>query len=134
MKVAVVTDDGQTVGQHFGRAPYYAVFTIEDGLIVAKELRDKIGHRQFVHQETNDQQLDSGGRHGTGQMAQERHARMAAAIADCEALLCGGMGWGAYQSVRQLNITPVVTNISDAEEAVMAYVNGSIVDHIDQLH
>ena len=49
MKVAVITADGQTISQHFGRAPYYAVFTVEEGQIAAKELRDKMGHRQFVH-------------------------------------------------------------------------------------
>jgi hypothetical protein len=27
MKIAVVTDDGENISQHFGRARYYAVFT-----------------------------------------------------------------------------------------------------------
>ena len=134
MKVAVITNDGQTISQHFGRAPYYAVFTVEEGQIVAKELRDKIGHSQFVHQEAHGEETDSSGRHGTGPAAHDRHTRMAAAIADCEALLCRGMGWGAYQSMKQFNITPVVTNIADMEEAVMAYVNDTIVDHVDRLH
>lgn len=134
MKVAVITDDGQTISQHFGRAPYYAVFTVEEGQIVAKELRDKTGHRQFVHQEVHDEETDGNGRHGTGPAAHDRHMRMAAAIADCEALLCRGMGWGAYQSMKQFNIAPVVTDIPDMEEAVMAYVNGTIVDHVDRLH
>jgi hypothetical protein len=44
------------------------------------------------------------------------------------------MGWGAYQSMKQFNITPVVTDIPGMEEAVMAYVNGTIVDHLDRLH
>ena len=134
MKVAVITDDGQTISQHFGRAPYYAVFTVEEGQIVGKELRDKMGHRQFVHQEAHDEGAEGGGRHGTGPAAQDRHTRMASAIADCEALLCRGMGYGAYQSMKQFNITPVVTDIADMEEAVMAYADGTIVDHVDRLH
>ncbi len=32
MKVAVVTDDGKTFSQHFGRARYYQVYEIKDGL------------------------------------------------------------------------------------------------------
>jgi predicted Fe-Mo cluster-binding NifX family protein len=134
VKVAVITDDGETISQHFGRAPYYAVFTVEEGQIVAKELRDKMGHRQFVHQEAHGEDTESGTRHGTGPAAHDRHTSMAAAIADCEALLCRGMGWGAYQSMKQFNITPVVTDIPDMEEAVMAYVDGTIVDHVDRLH
>ena len=30
MKIAVVTDDGKTICQHFGRALYYAVVTVEN--------------------------------------------------------------------------------------------------------
>ena len=50
MKIAVITDDGKTISQHFGRAPYYLVLTIEEGKIVSREMRDKMGHNQFSAQ------------------------------------------------------------------------------------
>ena len=59
---------------------------------------------------------------------------MAEAISDCEALLCGGMGMGAYQSMQTLGIKPVVTEITDIDQALLAYVNGEIVDRVDKLH
>jgi predicted Fe-Mo cluster-binding NifX family protein len=59
---------------------------------------------------------------------------MSEAIADCEALLCGGMGMGAYQSLLKRGIKPVVTDIQDIDQAVMAYVEGKIVDRVDRLH
>ena len=31
MKIAAITDDGTTISQHFGRAPYYVVVTVEAG-------------------------------------------------------------------------------------------------------
>ena len=31
MKIAFITDDEKTISQHFGRAPYYLVITVEDG-------------------------------------------------------------------------------------------------------
>jgi predicted Fe-Mo cluster-binding NifX family protein len=34
MKIAAITDDGKTISQHFGRAPYYLVVTVENGQIV----------------------------------------------------------------------------------------------------
>jgi hypothetical protein len=77
MKIAAITDDGTTISQHFGRAPYYAVFTIEEDQIVNREMRDKVGHRQFVHEEGH---LDDQGRHGFGPGSQSRHAAMARAI------------------------------------------------------
>ncbi len=29
MKIAIITDDGKTICQHFGRANFYAVLTLE---------------------------------------------------------------------------------------------------------
>lgn len=130
MKIAAITDDGVTISQHFGRAPYYAVLTVEEGEIVGREIRDKLGHAQFVEEE----HLDESGRHGYGPGAQDRHARMAAAIRDCEVLLCQGMGWGAYESMKRYGITPIVTDITGIEAAVKAYLAGEIVDHRERLH
>ncbi len=36
MKIAAVSEDGVTISQHFGRAPFYVVVTVEDGKIVAQ--------------------------------------------------------------------------------------------------
>ena len=47
-KVAAVTDDGETISQHFGRALYYEVLTIENGKIAKRERREKIGHHNFA--------------------------------------------------------------------------------------
>ncbi len=72
--------------------------------------------------------------HGFDAASQERHSRMAAVIADCEVLLARGMDAGAYQSLAQAGIGPVVTDIADIDEAVQAYVEGRLVDHRERLH
>ena len=131
MKIACITDDGKTISQHFGRAPYYVVFTVEDGAIVARELRDKQGHQQFA---ANEAQEGQGVQHGVDSASHDKHVSMAQAIADCEVLLCRGMGSGAYQSMQQLGIKPVVTDITDTESATLAYVQGQLVDHTELLH
>lgn len=132
MKIAAITDDGKTISQHFGRAPYYLVVTVEDGQIVERELRDKLGHAHFANQ-PHEPELP-GQPHGMGSAAHNKHLQMAEAISDCEALLCGGMGMGAYQSMVARGIKPVVTEIWDIDQAVMAYVDGKIVDRVDKLH
>ena len=43
------------------------------------------------------------------------------------------MGQGAYQSTRESGIQPVVTETTSIEEAVLAYVEGRIVDQADRL-
>jgi predicted Fe-Mo cluster-binding NifX family protein len=132
MKIALITDDGQTISQHFGRAPYYLVVTIEEGKEVQRELRDKLGHNHFANQEHGEH--PSNERHGFDPASQNRHVSMAQAIADCDAIISGGMGAGAYESMRQLNIRPVVTDLRQIDDAIQAYVSGSLQDRTDLLH
>jgi predicted Fe-Mo cluster-binding NifX family protein len=132
MKIAVITDDGKTISQHFGRAPYYLVATINNGQIAHRELRNKLSHAQFAN-EPHDPETP-GQPHGFGPASQDRHVRLAQAITDCQALLCRGMGMVAYESMKAAGIRPVVTDIVSIDEAVMAYVNGTIVDNTDLLH
>lgn len=132
MKIAVITDDGKTISHHFGRAAYYLVATVEDGKIVNRELRDKRGHTHFVNEVHVDD--ESSQYHGMGAASHDKHMQMATAIDDCEALICQGMGMGAYQSMEVAGIRPVVTDINTIDEAVMAYVQGNIVDRTERLH
>lgn len=132
MKIAVITDDGKTISQHFGRAPYYLVLTIEEGKVINREMREKMGHNQFAageHGETH-----SGPDHGRDAASHNKHVSMAETISDCKALLCGGMGMGAYESMRQLNITPIVTEFTNVEDAIQAFIDGKLIDRTELLH
>jgi predicted Fe-Mo cluster-binding NifX family protein len=134
MKIAAVSEDGATISQHFGRAPYYVVVTVEGGQIVSRELREKMGHAQFGG-ETHDESHGEDPRgHGFDPASQNRHARMATAIADCQVLLARGMGAGAYESMLSAGIRPVVTDVATIDDAVRAYVAGQLKDHTERLH
>jgi len=133
MKIAVITDDGKTISRHFGRAPYYLVLTIEDQKVTQRELREKLGHRQFatqhgVHEDHNHAS------HGLDPSSHDKHVNMASVISDCQALICGGMGMGAYQSMQMLNIKPIVTELEGIDEAVTAYLQGKLIDRTEMLH
>jgi predicted Fe-Mo cluster-binding NifX family protein len=132
MKIALITDDGQTISQHFGRALYYLVVTIEEGKEVQREMRDKLGHNHFVNQEHGEHNPNE--RHGFDTGSHDKHTSMAQTIADCEAIICGGMGAGAYESMRQLIIRPVVTDLRKIDEAIQAYLTGSLKDRTELLH
>lgn len=132
MRIAVITDDGQTISKHFGRALHYLVVTIKAGEITQREMRDKVGHQHFAGE--GHAHEEPGKAHGHGPEADNRHGRMAQAIEDCEAILCGGMGSGAYQSMLSRGIRPVVTDLTSIDEAALAYASGTIVDRTDLLH
>jgi predicted Fe-Mo cluster-binding NifX family protein len=134
MKIAFVTDDGTTISQHFGRAQFYEVLTVEGGKVVARERREKMGHAHFAgsHEEQHGTQVDE--RHGFGAEAEGRHAKMAAAIGDCQYLVVGGMGAGAYESMKQAGISPLVTDMTVIDEALKAQLAGTLKDHTEYLH
>jgi predicted Fe-Mo cluster-binding NifX family protein len=132
LNIAAVTDDGSTISQHFGRAKYYEVVFIEDGKVVKKERRDKLGHHNFAHEEHHNH--DSNGQHGFDETSHNKHVSMAEAVKDCSIVLARGMGAGAYHSMMQLNIRPIVTDIRTIDEAVQAYISGTIINHIEKLH
>jgi predicted Fe-Mo cluster-binding NifX family protein len=132
MKIAAITDDGKTISQHFGRARYYLVLTVENGTILDREIREKMGHDQFGSQPHAPHA--QGQPHGFDPASHDKHMQMSEAIADCQAVLCRGMGMGAYESMKRRNIRPVVTDITLIDEAALAYAEGSIVDHIEKLH
>jgi predicted Fe-Mo cluster-binding NifX family protein len=132
MKIAAVSEDGYNISQHFGRAPYYVVLTIENGVIVAKEQRNKTGHHTFAAHEPP--KMAPGERHGFDEGSQSRHASMAETISDCQVLLAGGMGWGAYESLKSYNIETVVTDIENIYKAVELYLKGKLPNLMDRLH
>ena len=131
MKIAVISDDEVSISQHFGRAPYYVVVTVEEGKIVDSETRPKAGHHTFAAQ--GHPRLAPGERHGYDPGSQAKHRTMAETIADCEVLIAGGMGWGAYESLRGHGIRPIVTDVAVIREAVLRYIDGNLPDLRERL-
>lgn len=123
MKIAVATSDGKTISMHFGQAPQYVVVTVDDGVIVGREVREKAFHHHGPAGHDHDQG------HGHGP-----HAEMAAAISDCEAMIVGGMGRPAYVSLKARGIEPIITSLSDIDQAVQAYVVGTLDNLTGRLH
>jgi predicted Fe-Mo cluster-binding NifX family protein len=132
VEVAVATDDGLTISQHFGRTPYYTVLTLEGGEIVGSETRPKPGHHTFSSQEHHGSH--SRGRRGCDSGAEPRHEAMARVIADCQVVIAGGMGWGAYEGLQAYGIQPVVTDVQDIRQAALRYAQGTLPNLVERLH
>ena len=130
INIALVTDDGLTISQHFGRAKFYEVLFIENGKVIKRERREKLGHNNFAQEEHQHHSEH----HGQDEHSHNKHVSMAEAIKDCQVLLARGMGNGAYQSMLQLDIKPIVTDIKNIDDAVQSVTKGSIIDHTEKLH
>ncbi|HEX74149.1 MAG TPA: dinitrogenase iron-molybdenum cofactor biosynthesis protein [Dehalococcoidia bacterium] len=132
MKIAVISDDEIKISQHFGRASLFMVVSVEDGKIVSKETRAKTGHNTFAAHHPPD--LAPGQRHGYDAGSQVRHESMIDTISDCQVILAGGMGWGAYEAMQSYNITPIVTDVDSIDEAVQLYLDGKLTNLMERLH
>jgi predicted DNA-binding protein (UPF0251 family)/predicted Fe-Mo cluster-binding NifX family protein len=133
MKIAIISDQGTTISQHFGRASQYVVMNVEAGKITAREIRPKAGHHNFAS--GGHHEHDCGNEvHGHGAGASDKHDAMSSNILDCTVLLAGGMGWGAYESLKSHNIEPVITDVQDIEQAVNLYLENKLPNLMQRLH
>ena len=103
MKLAIATSDGVSVCDHLARSSAFVVLDVENGRVVAKSLRER-------------------GRDGCG-----NHATFVEMLQGCHAVLCGGIGTGAYDALVAHGIQPVVAaGTHSTEEAAALYLAGKL--------
>lgn len=135
MKIAIVSDDEQTISQHFGRAEKYIVVSCEQENIIERKSLPKLGfcHTSKRHHGRHEHQSDPRGS-GFGHRSKASHEQMFENIKDCDMLVSRGMGRGAYLDLQQLGIRPIITDIVDIDAAIQAVMDDSIIDHVEKLH
>ena len=118
-KIAVQTDDGETINRHFGQAKYFKVFSIENGQILSSEMRAKASHQHGDHSHAN-------GVHPGQQMVDS--------ISDCQVLISGGMGTPAFAKASAAGLQVVMTEIPAIQSAVEAYLSGNLSSNSALMH
>jgi len=115
MKIAVTHENGE-IFQHFGHTAQFKIYTVEDGKIVQTQITD-----------TN----------GSGHGALARFLQNAGV----DTLICGGIGGGAQEALRNAGIKLYGGVSGKADEAVVALLNGTLgfdpnihCDHHDHEH
>lgn len=121
IKIAIPTDDGETISKHLGQARYFQVITLENGQVQATEQRDKASHAHHDHQHEHE-----GGVHPGGQMIE--------AIRDCQVLIAGGMGQPMYNRATASGLEVYLTGVDRIEEAVEAYQKGTLTSDMRRVH
>jgi predicted Fe-Mo cluster-binding NifX family protein len=116
-KIAFATDDGETVGQHFGKTKLYAVADLEQAGEQGLEQRAKWHHGM----QENHAQPHS-------------HDSMFEPIQDCQVLVVGGMGQPAYQSARAQGLEVILTGEKSIAAAVEAFRSGNLVSDERRVH
>lgn len=136
IKIAVITEDGEKISSHFGMAPFYKVLTAQDGVVVETAMLDKPhhehhpdhGHDGHAHLQT----IGMGQGHGHGR-GRDHHDDMFAPVSDCQVLLAGGMGEGAYRRAQAAGLKVVFVG-GLIEKAAAEYLAGTLVSDERRLH
>lgn len=101
MRIAV-TYEQETVGQHFGRTEQFKIYDVVNGEIKSSQVID-----------TN----------GTGHGALAGFLR----AAEVEVLICGGIGMGARNALKEVGIDLFPGVTGNADETVKSYLAGNLV-------
>ncbi|MBR4695707.1 MAG: DUF134 domain-containing protein [Selenomonadaceae bacterium] len=105
MKIAVTCENNE-VFQHFGHTPSFAVFTVEGGKVVAKEI------------------LDCG---------ENGHGALAGLLKEggVDLLICGGIGGGAQMALAEAGVKLIGGAAGNVDEVVKAYLDGTLMPNPD---
>lgn len=127
MKIAFVTDDGQTITPHFGRATHYLIVELENG-----EIKERLMVPKFLHHTTNH---DHNAPHDENEMSHEnKHALMFKSIEDCDLLVANGMGYSVKEAAAVYNISVITTGERHIELALQLYLAGSLENNERLVH
>jgi len=117
MKIAVPTNDGLTISEHFGRSAAFAIFEIANGKITSRELRSK-GEQH--HHAPGDC-----GHHAEG-AEHHKHAGILAVLEGCDTVICSGMGRGAAEALKGAGTQVFVVAPAPVDDVVAAYLQGKV--------
>jgi len=129
MKIAVATEDGKVISAHFGRSLFFAIYEIDDGKIVNKEMRRNTftGHFRGGEHHGDDQ-------HGHRKGDEHAHQTVADGLKDCKAVISHGMGRRAWEDLRSRGIEMIVTEETEVERGLNLYLAGELKDRPEKLH
>ncbi len=108
------------MSRHFGRSAAFLVFDVQQSSIAGREKRSNAG--LCSHEPDHDA-------HGQGcGSGVHSHRGVVEALADCEVVICSGIGDGAGNALATRGIKIVLADPGPAENAVAAYLAGTLVE------
>jgi predicted Fe-Mo cluster-binding NifX family protein len=119
IKVAVPTDDGETISRHFGQAKFFKIISLENERVVYSEMRQKATHQHGDYSQ-------SGAMHPGQKMVED--------LADCQVLISGGMGAPVLNRATAAGLKVFLTGNTSIDAAVQAYLAGTLENNPALVH
>ncbi len=131
IKIAIPTDDGVTISRHFGQARAFLIVTLDDGEIVAQELRelpDAGGHDHHHHHHDHNHDHHHGMGGNPAHMAKFEYVR------DCQFLIGGGMGAPAVNRLNAMGIQVALTDHKQIADLLEEVKTGQVKHNPKRMH
>lgn len=119
-RIAIASDDGQTIAAHTGRCAGFVVFEVNDGVAQRSAVRP---NTFTVHARGECQ--DTGG-HDVAHV-HHSHSALVDAISDCCALVTCGLGPRLVADLTERGIDAYVTNVTSVQQAAQDFASGRLV-------
>lgn len=122
MRIAVPSDDGQSVSKHMGRCSGFVIFSGDQNGIEREvfRLNTMTAHAQGL--------CDGSGSHGSHHT--HTHGSLLEALADCEAVVVGGLGPRLLVDLRSKGIAVYLTEEDDALTAARLVAEGRLEEAV----
>jgi predicted Fe-Mo cluster-binding NifX family protein len=116
MRIAIPTNDGTSISEHFGRSAAFLIFETEDRQIKGRSTRTNGAHH-----------AQGACDHHSTESKPHSHSGIVAALEGCEVVICAGMGSRAAEALKAAGVTQIVVTMpGPAEEAVSAFLAGKL--------
>ncbi len=112
MKIAVTSQNRKTVTGHAGKCRKFWVYEIEGKEVKGRNLLE-LPIEQSFH---------------------ESHGDAPHPLDDVDVLICGGMGAGLQQRLKQRGIAAAATSETDPDQAVTAWLDGTLPEAAPEAH
>lgn len=124
MKIAVASDDGKTIAEHFGRTQGFMIYEIsEKGEIVSKTYRQ---NNHTHHKQGHQDNRNLGEHHG------HDHGTVLVLLKDTQAVISRGMGRRILYDLDNAGIKPFIVTVMDADEALEKYLQDQLESDLNR--
>lgn len=119
MRIAIASDDEQTIANHFGRTRGFMIYETEDGVIKNQYYRnnDFTGHARGLE-------------HASHHI--DRHGPILNALNDCHAVISRGMGRRIYEDLQNAGIETFIVEEIETDSAIRLYLQNNLRDNPDK--
>ncbi|MBI3950186.1 MAG: iron-molybdenum cofactor biosynthesis protein [Acidobacteria bacterium] len=121
MKIAIASNDGQTIASHFGRTKGFVIVEVEGKKVKTRDYRPNT----FTP-------------HARGLEGDEykyhEHGPLLNALSDCAVVISHGMGRRLYDDLATAGVRVFVTHETDMQRALDLYLNGQLDDRPELRH